>query len=97
MNSSDKSGKRNVHSTQPESDRTDHSTDEVDCPRCGGRWYEDLEPGSNLPYTCFYCCNGTLRITRAMVEAEDMRPEYDAGQRACMAELAGYEGDYGRD
>lgn len=30
---------------------------EIDCPRCGGKWYTDLgEQG--LPYTCFHCCNG---------------------------------------
>ena len=29
----------------------------VTCPRCFGRWYEDLEPESGLPYTCFRCGN----------------------------------------
>jgi endogenous inhibitor of DNA gyrase (YacG/DUF329 family) len=33
---------------------------EVDCPRCGGAWYMDLDE-QGLPYTCFHCCNGTLK------------------------------------
>ena len=32
---------------------------EIDCPRCGGNWFNDLDE-SGVPYTCFYCCNGTL-------------------------------------
>ena len=33
---------------------------EVDCPRCGGHWYDDLDE-SGTPYTCYHCCNGTLK------------------------------------
>lgn len=33
---------------------------EVDCPRCGGGWYMDLDE-SGTPYTCYHCCNGTLK------------------------------------
>jgi DNA-directed RNA polymerase subunit RPC12/RpoP len=78
------------HSNLPESERTVHSADEVDCPRCGGLWYTDLEPGSNLPYTCFRCGNGTYRLTRADLADAEVEQGYDAGQRACMAELADY-------
>jgi hypothetical protein len=31
---------------------------EIDCPRCGGAWYADLDE-SGTPYTCYHCCNGT--------------------------------------
>ena len=31
---------------------------EIDCPRCGGAWYTDLDE-SGTPYTCYHCCNGT--------------------------------------
>jgi hypothetical protein len=33
---------------------------EVDCPRCGGHWYNDLDE-TGTPYTCYHCCNGTLK------------------------------------
>ena len=33
---------------------------EIDCPSCGGNWYTDLDE-SGVPYTCFHCCNGTLK------------------------------------
>jgi hypothetical protein len=34
---------------------------EIDCPRCGGYWYEDLDE-SGTPYTCYHCCNGTQKV-----------------------------------
>ena len=33
---------------------------EIDCPSCGGNWYTDLDE-SGTPYTCFHCCNGSLK------------------------------------
>ena len=33
---------------------------EIDCPRCGGAWYNDLDE-TGTPYTCYHCCNGTLK------------------------------------
>ena len=33
---------------------------EIDCPRCGGGWYMDLDE-SGRPYTCYHCCNGTVK------------------------------------
>ena len=32
---------------------------EIDCPSCGGYWFNDLDE-SGIPYTCYHCCNGTL-------------------------------------
>jgi peptide methionine sulfoxide reductase MsrB len=40
---------------------------QVECPRCGGHWYHDLNE-EGKPYTCFYCCNGTVKIYQSMVE-----------------------------
>lgn len=34
---------------------------EIDCPSCGGFWYEDLDEDGK-PYTCFRCCNGTMKL-----------------------------------
>jgi len=28
----------------------------IDCPKCDGNWYMDLDEDGN-PYTCFFCCN----------------------------------------
>jgi hypothetical protein len=39
---------------------TDQKT-EIDCPSCGGYWYEDLDE-TGTPYTCFLCCNGTEKV-----------------------------------
>jgi hypothetical protein len=33
---------------------------EIDCPSCGGYWFNDLDE-TGVPYTCYYCCNGTLK------------------------------------
>lgn len=29
----------------------------VECPKCHGDWYRDIEPESGLPYSCFRCGN----------------------------------------
>jgi hypothetical protein len=42
----------------PHQQKNSKSSD--DCPRCGGRWYEDLDE-ENRPYTCYTCCNGTIK------------------------------------
>jgi hypothetical protein len=47
-----------------------HANEVVDCPRCGGAWYLDIEPDSGVPYTCFYCGNGEMPVYRWQVEAE---------------------------
>jgi hypothetical protein len=31
------------------------------CPECGGLWHEDLDEDGK-PYTCFVCCNGTVKV-----------------------------------
>jgi len=41
----------------------------VDCPRCGGRWYEDLDEDGK-PYTCFFCCNEG-RVTEAEAASDN--------------------------
>lgn len=38
-------------------DRNGNSRVWVECPRCHGDWYRDLEPESGLPYSCFRCGN----------------------------------------
>lgn len=39
----------------------------INCPRCGDRWYEDLDE-EGRPFTCFFCCNGTVKITHEMID-----------------------------
>lgn len=31
------------------------------CPSCHGFWYEDIEEETGRPYTCYTCCNGTIK------------------------------------
>ena len=45
------------------------------CPRCGDDWYNNLDE-SGTPYTCYFCCNGTLTITQEMVEEDNGRPDF---------------------
>lgn len=40
---------------------------EIDCPRCGGFWYQDLDE-ENKPYTCFHCCNGSVKCYEEPME-----------------------------
>lgn len=42
---------------------------EIDCPRCGGAWYMDLDE-SGCAYTCFHCCNGTVKCYEDELEDE---------------------------
>lgn len=49
-----------------------HANEIVECPACGDVWYRDLDEDGNA-YTCFYCCNGTIRIRRWQVEEDVMR------------------------
>lgn len=32
------------------------SKEHMDCPACGGYWFDDLDE-SGRPYTCYVCCN----------------------------------------
>jgi len=45
---------------------------EIDCPRCGGDWYNDLDE-TGTPYTCFHCCNGTLKFYEDELELNNER------------------------
>lgn len=47
----------------------------IECPRCGDRWYENLDE-EGKPYSCYFCCNGTKVITKQMLE-EDKLPHTD--------------------
>jgi hypothetical protein len=50
---------------------------EIDCPRCGGGWYMDLDE-SGRPYTCYHCCNGTLKCYEDEIEHEPTNSNCDA-------------------
>jgi hypothetical protein len=42
---------------------------EIDCPSCGGGWFMDLDE-EGKPYTCFCCCNGTIKCFEGEDENE---------------------------
>jgi len=52
---------------------------EIDCPRCGGYWYNDLDE-SGVPYTCFHCCNGTVPCYEG--EEEHEQPNQTVSNRS---------------
>ena len=41
----------------------------VPCPRCDGYWFQDIEPESGFPYTCFCCGNDSISFRK--YEAEE--------------------------
>jgi hypothetical protein len=52
---------------------------EIDCPRCGGYWYNDLDE-SGVAYTCFHCCNGTVPCYEG--EEEHEQPNQTVSNRS---------------
>lgn len=47
----------------------------IDCPRCHGDWYMDIEPETGNPYTCFTCGN-TGRVKDIEMHINDQYLEY---------------------
>lgn len=47
------------------------ATLEIDCPSCGGYWYNDLDE-EGRPYTCYACCNGTLKCYEEEEKEEEI-------------------------
>lgn len=54
----------------------------MDCPRCGGLWYEDLDESGN-PYTCFFCCNGTREIKQEDINEYDRSSDDPVSNSNC--------------
>lgn len=55
----------------------------VECPRCHGEWFRDIEPETGNPYACYRCGNtGTIEAPHGACQ--------DCGEALDRLEAAGY-------